>query len=325
MGYQEWAAFLRKKFPDEFGEMQDPRAIVKQAMDYWPKTDYREQFGQENYNELMGLQESGAPETAISHELPRYKRLAHGFAQMASNIPTTILQNFAKENPDDPMAIHREGMRRKLAKDPISENYYYDAERDAPKWNKHHQLQERLRKSEVQELERQKNAVVRAEKYRKAKDEWFADWRANDPELEGWLKYNEDNPLGFADFWNAETFAFGKGSKVDMVERGLTQAIPSLAAFIGAGMIGGPAAAMSVAFGLGKSGSQDETMRTLVDEYGMDPAEAMEVADVIGNWAGGGEMVLESLGGGTLARALGIKKFLGKGTNSSYVCSLWTW
>ena len=69
MTYQQWAAYLRKNFPEEFGNIQDDRQVVNEAMDYWPETNYRDSFGDENYNELKKLD----PETG--GVLPRAGKL----------------------------------------------------------------------------------------------------------------------------------------------------------------------------------------------------------------------------------------------------------
>jgi len=320
MTYQELAAYLRSEYSPTYGgeEWRDDILLVEDYMTVRPDAmDWDVDIS--NFNELQGLTEEGAPLPVAGYG----KQLKFGFTNIGLLLPQMVQAEQAEElmkgvegetttaedigvlpgvlspweaAPEDREESWGEWYMRSMANLAGAARGALGAPIDKVMAMRRLMLQQTGRISpEIAE-----GALRGAEDYRRWKNEWTNEWIDSDPELQGLLLWNKEHPVGFKELI--------EGNAGDVVMRGLIQAAPSLGAFMAANYIAGPQAAMGVAFALGKAASYDETMSALVDEMGIPPEEAIGYANDMSTIVGAGEMILESIGGFGISKALGRDK-----------------
>ena len=318
MTYQELAGWYRANYPTIFGEEEDDKLVVGYAMELRPDDmDWEREIS--NFNEFQGLTEEGAPLPVAGY----LKQLGFKIANIAATAPQRMVAPQAATMMEGARgeATTTEDIRTLMDLPEPWESAPEDREEGLgalymrSMGNLYGAIKGTLgspidKAMAVRRLllqttgaispEMAEKAVMVAENLRKQKNEWRNEWIDSDPEILGYLEWNKESPLTLENFLS--------GNAPDVFMRGLIEAGPSLAAFVAANYAVGPAGAMGVAYNLGKMGVYDETMSVLVDEMGIPAEEAIGYANDISTIAGGAEMVLESIGGFGVAKALGKDK-----------------
>jgi hypothetical protein len=325
MTYQELAARLRLEYSPTYGgeEWRDDILLVEDYMKVRPNAmDWDIDIS--NFNELQGLTEEGAPLPIAGYG----KQALYKTYEFGTLIPQAVAAETAEEiqkgaRREVPIYIDPEtGEERVIGAalpwkgkpEDRKETWKEWFVRGIENWGRSSMqytgsptgmdlqigINKALQQRGLMDPDEATKAVREAEELRVWQRDYMYNMVDADPELQGFLLWSKENPISFKNLLS--------GNAGDVFMRGIAQAAPSLGAFVAANYVGGPPAAMAVAFGLGKVGSYNEMMSTLVDEMGIPPEEAIGYANEMSSIVGAGEMVFESIGGFAVSKALGRGK-----------------
>jgi len=147
-----------------------------------------------------------------------------------------------------------------------------------------------------------KNLIELSETRRKLTHDKIKSWEENNPKLEAYLEWQKQNPMSVEKIF----------SDIDYIHRGVATLIPSIAASTIATATMGPAGGAAVMFSMESAAQYNEAMEYLINEKGLEPAQASEVARNTAMIYGGISSAIEYWQLDNMLKFTGLKKTGGK-------------